>query len=354
MTTFLAVIFSPGSAALAGPVAGTDRSIQGGLQKTTVLVGGMTCAACVRRVESALTSVDGVTEAAVNLATGRATVIHQPDWAGVEGLKSIVSEAGYESLGLFEPALEDPIEAERERELRALRIKFMVGAAMIITLILLGRLLETKARGKTSMAIKRLMGLKPKTARVIRNGQEVDIPVEAVMKGDLIVVRPGEKIPTDGVIASGASSVDESMLTGESVPVAKKAGSEVFAATLNKSGSFTFRATKVGAETALAPTAVTDFEALSGLGAKALLDGNKCLLGNLRLMEQEGIEINGLGEKAKRLAGQGKTCVFVAKAGRAIGLVALSDVPKASAADAVATLKAMGLQIAMLILGVFL
>jgi Cu+-exporting ATPase len=123
---------------------------------------------------------------------------------------------------------------------------------MIITLILLGRLLEARAKGKTSMAIKRLMGLKPKTARVIKDGKEIDIPIGAVIKGDLILVRPGEKISTDGLIVSGASSIDESMLTGESIPVAKKAGSEVFAATLNKIGSFTFRATKIGAETALA------------------------------------------------------------------------------------------------------
>ena len=126
------------------------------------------------------------------------------------------------------------------------------GAAMIITLILLGRLLEVRAKGKTSMAIKRLMELKPKTARVIKDSKEIDIPIEAVIKGDVILVRPGEKIPTDGLIVSGSSSIDESMLTGESIPVAKKIGGEVFAATLNKTGSFTFRATKIGAETALA------------------------------------------------------------------------------------------------------
>ena len=101
------------------------------------------------------------------------------------------------------------------------------GAAMIITLILLGRLLEAKAKGKTSMAIKRLMGLKPKTARVIRDGKEIDIPIEAVMKGDVILVRPSEKIPTDGVIVLGSSSIDESMLTGDNEKTAQAVGDAV-------------------------------------------------------------------------------------------------------------------------------
>jgi P-type Cu+ transporter len=126
------------------------------------------------------------------------------------------------------------------------------GAAMIITLILLGRLLEARAKGKTSAAIKRLMGLKPKTARVVKDGTEVDVPVELVVSGDVILVRPGERVPTDGKVMSGMSAVDESMLTGESLPVEKTAGSEVFGGTINKTGTFTFEATKVGAETALA------------------------------------------------------------------------------------------------------
>jgi len=593
-------------------VIGFDKSTQGGLQKTSISVGGMTCAACVRRVESALESLDGVTDVAVNLATARATLVHQSDWAGVEGLKKIVSEAGYEFLGIPEAGLEDPSEEARIRDIKELSTKFIVGvvlsaiiflgsmqdwfpylrsiprqimllflfvlttpvvfwvgnrfisgaikaarqkatdmntlvavgalsaylysvlvtfaprlfvragiaphvyfdgAAMIITLILLGRLLEAKAKGKTSMAIKRLMGLKPRIARVIRDGKEMDIPVDAVTKGDLILVRPGEKIPTDGVIVSGSSAIDESMLTGESIPVAKENGNEVFAATLNKSGSFTFRAMKVGAETALAqiirlveeaqgskapiqrladkvasifvpvvfgiavltfviwyffvpepmfsrallnfvsvliiacpcamglatPTAVMvgtglgaengilikggeslenayklttiafdktgtltrgepevtdilpasgieqedvlgiavsieavsehplaqaivdkgrelniipkkvhDFEALSGLGARAVLNEKKCILGNLRLMEKEGMQINGLDQDAKRFAVEGKTCVFVAEEDRVVGLVAFLDVPKASAGEAIATLNAMGLRTFMI------
>ena len=593
-------------------VVGLDRSTEGNLDKTTISVGGMTCAACIRRVESALTTVDGVSNAAVNLATGKATIIHRPEWAGVDELKKVISETGYEFLGVVDVTLEDPVEAARKREIKELKLKFVVGvvlsvvifsgsmqnwfpllrsiprqimlfclfvlttpvvfwvgsrffsgaikaakqkttdmntlvavgalsaylysagatfvpqlfadagialhvyfdgAAMIITLILLGRLLEARAKGKTSAAIKRLMGLKPKTARVIRDGQEMDIPIAAVIKGDVILMRPGEKIPTGGMVVSGSSSVDESMLTGESIPVAKGAGSEVFGATLNKTGSFTFKATKVGAGTALAqiirlveeaqgskapiqriadkvasifvpvvfgiavltfliwyifvseptfsrallnfvsvliiacpcamglatptavmvgtglgaengilikggeslekayklttivfdktgtltrgkpevtdivtaggieehdvlkmavsieavsehplaqaiiekgrqaqvsPVSVEHFEALSGLGARVVVNGKKWLLGNLRLMEKEAVAMNGFVRKAERLASEAKTCVFVAEAGRVVGLIGVSDRPKAYAREAVSRLKEMGLKVAMI------
>ncbi|MEW6334966.1 MAG: heavy metal translocating P-type ATPase, partial [Thermodesulfobacteriota bacterium] len=319
--------------------------------KTTVSVGGMTCAACVRRVETALKEIDGVADVAVNLATARATIDHRQDWGGIETLRKVITDQGYEYLGVPEDAGEDPAAAAREREEKDLRIRFTIGmilsliifvgsmrhwfpflhgvprlplltlmfllttpvvfwvgsrffigaykaarqrttdmntlvavgafaawlysslatffprlfsgadimphiyydgAAFIVTLIILGRLLEAKARGRTSQAIRRLIGLKPKTARVVRDGVETDIPIEGVLKGDWIIVRPGEQIPTDGVVLSGRSAVDESMLTGESMPVAKEEGAEVFAATINRTGSFTFRATRIGAETALA------------------------------------------------------------------------------------------------------
>jgi Cu+-exporting ATPase len=125
-------------------------------------------------------------------------------------------------------------------------------AAVIITLILLGKVLEARAKGRTSEAIKKLMGLQAKTASVIRDGKEVDIPIDEVLSGELIVVRPGEKIPVDGVIEEGSSTIDESMITGESMPVVKKVDDEVIGATLNKTGSFRFRATKVGKDTMLA------------------------------------------------------------------------------------------------------
>ncbi len=125
-------------------------------------------------------------------------------------------------------------------------------SASIITLIATGTLLESVAKGRTSAAIKKLMGLRAKTARVIRDGQEIDIPVEQVSAGDLIIVRPGEKIPVDGVVREGQSAVDESMITGESLPVDKGPGDPVIGATINKQGLLTFEATKVGRETALA------------------------------------------------------------------------------------------------------
>ncbi len=321
-----------------------------GENSITFSVGGMTCAACVRRVEKAVSKIEGVSNASVNLATNRASVNYDPKKAGLKELKDTVSKAGYEFLGVVGETAEDPIEAEKVREIRLLTIKFIVGvllsavvfigsmprlfpfvagidrgilmpsllvlttpvlfwvgsrffigavkallkgtsdmnslvamgslsaylysaavvffpdffvragvtphvyfdgAAMIVTLILLGRLLEAKAKGKASSAIKRLFDLRAKTARVIREGVEEDVLVEELLPGDKILVRPGEKIPTDGVVVSGSSYVDESMLTGESIPTEKVKGSEVFGATLNSSGSITFKATKVGADTAL-------------------------------------------------------------------------------------------------------
>ena len=328
-----------------------EARLEKGLRKTAVLVGGMTCAACVRRVENAFQSVPGVENAAVNLATSRATIVYSPrleDWSAIRGA---IEQAGYEYLGVYQQEAGDPAEAARLEEIAGLRRKvaagavlsilimagtmqhsfpilhavsrqamlyillvltapavfwvgdrflkgalnatlhktadmntlvaigslssyiysalatifphlfsvfgreppvYFDGAAMIVTLVLLGRLLELKARGRTSEAIKKLMKLTPKTARVIREGAEMDVPVEEVLRGDLIVMRPGGRIPTDGTVASGESSVNESMLTGESMPVSKKPGDEVFAGTINQSGSFVLEATRVGAETALA------------------------------------------------------------------------------------------------------
>ena len=322
----------------------------------------MSCAACVRRVEQGLGSLEGVSKADVNFATEKAAVEYDRSRIAPDELSGKIADLGYEVVGLEEKTgcpfpgahesdLEDRAEAARLKDIHTLGTKFLTGAvlsviifmgsmqgwfpflrdipreimlpvlfvlttpvvfwvgsrffygalkaakqkttdmntlvavgsfsaylysslstfapglfsvsgitthvyfdgaAMIITLVLLGRLLEAKAKGKTSEAIKRLMQLKPKTARVVREGGEMDIPIEAVVQGDMVIVRPGEKIPTDGQVVSGSSSVDESMLTGESLPIPKKEGNAVFAATLNKSGSFTFEATRIGAETALA------------------------------------------------------------------------------------------------------
>jgi Cu+-exporting ATPase len=124
-------------------------------------------------------------------------------------------------------------------------------SAILITLVIMGKYFEAIAKGRTSEAIKKLMQLTPKTAMVKRNGEFVSVPVENVKVGDIIMVKPGERIPVDGIIIEGSSSVDESMVTGESIPIEKKKGSEVLSATINKNGSFTFKATKVGANTTL-------------------------------------------------------------------------------------------------------
>jgi len=129
---------------------------------------------------------------------------------------------------------------------------FFESAALLTAFIILGKWLEALTRGRTSEAIRRLMALQPKIARVIRNGQEVELPADEVLADDLVLVRPGERIPVDGLVLEGYSAVDESMLTGESLPVEKKAGDQVIGGTMNKTGAFKFRATRVGKDTALA------------------------------------------------------------------------------------------------------
>ncbi|NNF55604.1 MAG: copper-translocating P-type ATPase [Acidimicrobiia bacterium] len=133
-----------------------------------------------------------------------------------------------------------------------LRDVFFDVTAVVTALVVLGMALEVRARARTSEALKKLIGLQAKTARVIRDGQEADVPIESVVVGDLIVVRPGEKIPVDGEVVSGSSTIDESMVTGEPIPVEKTEGTVVIGATINKTGSFRFRATRVGADTMLA------------------------------------------------------------------------------------------------------
>ncbi|WP_010490702.1 heavy metal translocating P-type ATPase [Pseudomonas sp. S9] len=129
---------------------------------------------------------------------------------------------------------------------------YFEAAVVIVTLILLGRTLEARAKGRTSQAIKRLVGLQAKTARVERNGETIEIALDQVTTGDVVLVRPGEKVPVDGEVVDGTSYVDESMITGEPVPVSKGAGAEVVGGTINKTGAFSFRVTKVGANTMLA------------------------------------------------------------------------------------------------------
>lgn len=134
---------------------------------------------------------------------------------------------------------------------RAVESLYFETAGVIITLILLGKSIEAATKGRTSKSIKKLMGLQPKTATVVQDGAEIEIPIDEVEEGDIIRVRPGEKIPVDGEVVGGRTAVDESMLTGESMPVEKEIGDKVIGASINKNGSITFRATKVGADTVL-------------------------------------------------------------------------------------------------------
>jgi Cu+-exporting ATPase len=319
-------------------------------ERLTLPVRGMHCAACVDKVEGALTRVPGVETASVNLATERATVAFDPARVDVGALQAAVAAAGYELAPAPAPPggeAEDRERAVREREQRRLRRRVVVGAllsgpllvggmpeifswapawlrdpwlqlvlatpvqfwvgasfhagflrdlryrnasmstlvslgtnaaylfsvavtlwphvfhaagamtyyetaAVVITLVVLGRWLEQRARGRTSEAIRRLVSLAPRTARVLRAGAEADVPTAEVVVGDLIRVRPGERVPVDGTVVDGASTVDESMLTGESVPVEKAPGAAVAGGTINRTGSFVFRATRVGSETTLA------------------------------------------------------------------------------------------------------
>jgi len=384
-------------------------------------------------------------------------------------------------------------------------------AAVIIALILLGKTLETVSKGRTSQAIKKLMGLAPKTAIVMHDGKETEIPISEVEVGDLVRVRPGGKVPVDGEVVDGYTSVDESMLTGESIPVEKKAGDQVTGASINKNGTITFRATRVGSDTALAqiirlveqaqgskapiaqladvvsgyfvpivmlialaagaawfisgqsvafsmtiftavlviacpcalglatPTAimvgtgrgaengilikggaaleethriqtvildktgtitegapvVTDivrangtteelllqlaasaekgsehplgdaivqsaerrnvallpmerFQAMPGRGIEARIDGKAVLLGNEKLMSERGVDLGALLEASGSLAAAGKTPMFVAVDRAAAGVIAVADVPKESSARAIAALREMGLEVAMI------
>jgi P-type Cu+ transporter len=321
-----------------------DVGYRAEVREASLGVSGMTCASCVARVERALKKVPGVLDASANFATGKASVRYLPGVAEMRDLERAVEGAGYEVIR----EEEEPVEDAQHREYGELRRRFLVAAvltalilvgslpmmlgfmppvpmgwlnlgllvlatpvqfwagwrfyegawgalkhgqanmntlvavgtsaaylystvatlapglfesgradvyfdtsALIITLILLGRLLEARARGRTNEAIKRLAGLRAKTARVVRGGEEVEAPVEDVEVGDVVVVRPGEKVPVDGHVVSGESAVDEAMITGEPMPAHKRAGDEVIGATINKTGSFRFEATGVGEEMAL-------------------------------------------------------------------------------------------------------
>jgi Cu+-exporting ATPase len=388
---------------------------------------------------------------------------------------------------------------------------YFESAGIILTLITLGKYFETRSKGRTSEAITKLMNLAPKTAVVVRDGLEVEIPAEQVLVGDIVVVGPGGSVPVDGVVVEGSSTLDESAITGESIPVPKGKGDAVIAATINRTGTFKFRAQKVGGDTVLAqiirlvedavsskapiarladrisgifvpvviliaagalvlwlllgypfefamsigiavlviscpcalglatPVAImvgtgkgaengilfksaqtlevtqsvnvvvldktgtitegkpkvtdivsaqgltedellslaaslekpsehplaeailaeagqrgvkiretAEFSALPGRGIEAVLDKKKYLAGNLKLMEEKGIDIAGLDEKGEQLAGEGKSLLFFADEKNVMGLIAVADVVKPTSREAVSALKALGIEVVML------
>lgn len=323
-------------------------------------IGGMTCAACVQRVEKGIKKLVGVTSVSVNFATEKATINYNPEQVRLSVIREAIEKAGYQALEINKSDQVDEDRMRKQKEIKTLWTKFIVAtvfslpllyiamvpmlimyginlpypsgldpmnysliyallqillvipvigvgykfytigfmslwrrspnmdsliaigtsaaiifsmyntwkiaqgqfsaveslyfetAAVIITLILLGKTLEAVSKGRTSEAIKKLMGLAPKTAIIIQNGVEKEIPIDEVEIGDIIVVKPGAKIPVDGRVVEGYTSIDESMLTGESMPVDKQAGDAVYAASLNTTGTIQFMAEKIGCDTALA------------------------------------------------------------------------------------------------------
>ena len=601
-----------------------DTGYEAVTAQTTFPVAGMTCAACVGRVERALNKVGGVLSASVNLATERASVTYLPAATSVGALQEAVREAGYDvpEEANASNAAQSRLEAERGRkaaELATLRRDLLISAAfsiplfllamgpmlymplhmwllehvgeqtlnwlmlmlaapvqfgtgwrfyrtgwaalkhrspdmntlvmlgtsaafgysllvtlapqlfppsnrhvyfeasgVVITLILLGKLFEAIAKGQSSEAMRTLLALQPQTARVQRGDSVQEIPAEAVRVGDLVLVRSGERLPVDGEVTAGGSYVDESMLTGESVPVLKEAGAKVTGGTVNGTGALTLRATGVGADTALSriirlveeaqqsrppiqgladrvvnvfvpvvlaiaaltfavwlllggegalsnalihavavliiacpcamglatpvsimvgsgraaqmgllfrsgaaleglgeaevvaldktgtvtqgqmevtdvlpaqgwsreellrvtaaaesssehplaraieraaafapalpssPSQATDFQAVVGYGVRASVGGQRVEVGAARFMEQLGVPLGSLGGQAEQLAAQARTPVFVAVGGQLAGLIAVADPVRAGSVQAIETLKAQGLEVAMM------
>jgi Cu+-exporting ATPase len=308
-------------------------------EKTTLKIGGMTCATCVATIEKALKKLNGITDVNVNLGAEKAYVTYNPKITTISEMKRAIEDAGYQYLGRDGEKKEDVEKRAREKDLREKRNRFIVGFAIGIPLMILmylpihlpyfmpyvmlivatpvfmyvslpifkaayralrnrnlnmdvmyslgigvaflasvlgtfeiilsreflfyetsvmlasfltfGRYLEARAKGKTSEAIKKLMGLQPKTASLYRDGKEIEVPIENVQINDVIIVKPGKKIPVDGIVIEGYSFVDESMITGEPIPTSKKKDDNVVGGTLNKNSVIKFKALKVGKDTVL-------------------------------------------------------------------------------------------------------
>lgn len=318
-------------------------------ERVNLAISGMHCSSCANIIERQLKKVPGVSEARVNFASEKASIVYDPSLAKIIDLENAVAKAGYKAsekvidesqkiknewhkflasfvlsapmiyfmlfdffgwfpgaktllpyVGIISFILSTPVQfimgagfyrgMWSALKMRTFNMDSLIAigtsvayfysvinfgiywltnnsvvgldgmkipelyfetAAFLITFVILGKFLEAKAKGRTSEAIQKLMGLAAKTARVIRNGETLDVPIDQVVKGDVVLVRPGEKIPVDGVILKGSSAIDESMITGESLPVEKHVGDNVIGATINKTGSFEIEATRVGAESTL-------------------------------------------------------------------------------------------------------
>jgi len=310
-------------------------------REVTLKIGGMVCATCVQTIESSLRALPGIVSANVNLGTEKAYVIYNPSLSAIPEMKKAIEEAGYQYLGIAGEVSEEAEKAAREKDLHDKFLRFSVGfavsiplmlamwvplplsmqtlayvmlvistpvffyvawpifraasmalrnrslnmdvmyamgtgvayvasvmgtfniiltyefmfydtAIMLASFLMLGRYLEARAKGRTSEAIRKLAGLRAKTATIIREGKEEEIPVDDVIVGDIVVVKPGSKVPVDGEVADGESYVDESMITGEPIPPFKTRGSRVVGGTLNTNSVLLVKATKVGRETVLA------------------------------------------------------------------------------------------------------
>lgn len=308
-------------------------------ERATLKIGGMTCAMCVKTIETALKKLDGIVDVTVNLGAERAYVTYNPRILTIAEMKSTIEEVGYQYLGMEGEEAEDIEKAAREKDLGEKRNRFIVGfaisiplmilmyapvtlpfsmayfmlvvstpafiyvshpifsaayrslknknlnmdvmysmgigvafgssllgtfgiiltgeflfyetALMLASFLMIGRYLEARAKGKTSEAIKKLMGLQPKTATVVRDNHELEIPIVDVQINDILIVKPGEKIPVDGEVVNGESYVDESMITGEPLPALKQKGVSVVGGTLNKNSVLMVEATKIGRDTVL-------------------------------------------------------------------------------------------------------